>query len=102
MFQGGFPGGHDLICANKKHALRKSVFLLAQELVVTGVMQRTLHIFDYCAGEFAGFYFGGAFHLAGKVIGDHFATDSFRVGFANNVGHFCPTDIFEHHDPGEE
>jgi hypothetical protein len=42
------------------------------------------------------------FHLAGKIIGDGFFTDNFRISRIDEVGRFLPANIFQHHRTREQ
>ena len=60
-----------------------------------------LHIRDNVIAELRAFDFRGAFHLAGKVVGDAFAGDRAVETFDDQVGRFRPAEVTQHHFAGE-
>ena len=52
---------------------------------------------DDVVAELRAFDFGGAFHQAGKIVGDSFGGDSAVQAFDDEVGGFAPAHVAQHH-----
>ena len=57
----------------------------------------SLHVVNQCISEFATFYFRGALHQAGKIVGHSLAGDGFVHRRENAIGGLAPAQVAQHH-----
>ena len=74
---------------------------LIQPLLLRTRTKAALHMLDDIIAELRAFDFGGAFHLAGEIIGDAFGGDRAVQAFDNQIGGFGPAQVAEHHFAAE-